>query len=120
MSTAIPKKRYYVILFVLLTAGIVALGSVFIYAREQDRDILAHQLRELERVSNRFDYRQCRDTNEIKSVIHTIIEANLALPEPAEQSEAEKVYRALLESYLVSPELAARNCLVILRRSRME
>lgn len=119
MSTAIPKKRYYVVLFVMLTLGIMALGSVVIYSRERDRDILDQQFRELERISVRFDYRQCRDTNQLKSIIYTIIEANLALPQPAEESEAEKAYQALLQSYLDGNDLAARNCLAIIRQSRM-
>jgi hypothetical protein len=119
--TGIPKRRYYVVLIILMVASVFAFGAMFYYVRYEDRRDAKRTAARIVTQSNRYDYRSCLDRNELRAVIATILRGALEQPRPTavtpEERDGVRAYRALIQSYLSDGgELTPRDCEQILRR----
>jgi hypothetical protein len=118
--TGIPKRRYYVVLIVLMAGSVLAFGGTIFYVRDRDRQAAEAHAAAIAQQSNRYDYRSCVDRNELRAVIATILQGALDRPHiPAATPEGraqERAYRALIKSYLEGGELVPRNCIAIFKR----
>jgi hypothetical protein len=119
--TGIPKKRYYVVLTVLMIGSVLAFGAMFWYVRVADRDAAVVRAEQIAAQSDRYDYRSCLDRNELRAVISTILRGSLERPAlPAVtplDRQRERAYRALVQSYLSDgSELTPQDCEAILKR----
>jgi nitrate/nitrite-specific signal transduction histidine kinase len=118
--TGIPKRRYYVVLIILMVGSVFAFGAMFYYVRAKDQAAVVDQARQIAAQSDRYDYRSCLDRNELRSVMYVILQGALERPAPPAATpaarEQERAYRALIRSYLVGGELTPQDCEQILRR----
>lgn len=111
--TPIPKRRYYIILIVLMVVGVVAFTAVLFYVRAVDREAAERDME----LNTRYAYDGCIERNELRSVILTILEGNVAQPLPRDATPETRAYRQLLRSYIDSRELRPIDCLAIIREA---
>jgi hypothetical protein len=117
--TVIPKRRYYIVLLVLMVGSVLAFGAMFYYVRAKDREAAQDAADKVATFAAQNEYRSCRDRNELRAVIYVIIQGALERPPPPavtpEAKERERAYRALVRSYLIGGELTPQNCTKILK-----